>query len=223
MTRGKTDVERLGPGVAEALAGVERHALPFLEVVDLDARTALRLAQDYAGGTVYPPPEAGEIKRALDAFDEAAKREGLSDAMWSPRWVFTSAVAAAQSLAQGQAEDARKLAAAVRGWARGEDTKARERDQERSLLAFQEAFWALRRGEVPVKFSSGEDERRVEVELLGAARASGGVVLVGDSPVLATDWTTTASKHSDAYVRDVAYKVQRAMAEGARKATERRS
>ena len=43
----------------------------------------------------------------------------------------------------------------------------------------------------------------------------GGVVVIGDNPVMATDWSSAAERHPDAYVRDLAHQVQRAMSTAA--------
>lgn len=80
----------------------------------------------------------------------------------------------------------------------------------RDLGAYQEAFWCLRAGKVPLKLSSGDGEREVSVELLGAERASGGVIIQGPSVWYATDWCAMARETADAYVRDLAHKVERA-------------
>jgi hypothetical protein len=63
----------------------------------------------------------------------------------------------------------------------------------RPLLAYQEAFYALRRvmrkkSPPPVTFSAGEDGDEVVVEFFGADRASGGVVVLESTVRFAEDW-----------------------------------
>lgn len=81
----------------------------------------------------------------------------------------------------------------------------------RELSAYQEAFYCLRKGEKPLTVTSGEDDREVKVELLGASRAAGGVIIDngGASVRYADDWIAANREHIDPYVRDVAHKVQR--------------
>lgn len=85
----------------------------------------------------------------------------------------------------------------------------------RALSAYREAFFCLRAGETPVVLISGgvdpeEDNSGCRVELLGASRAYGGVVLVeGGGPLYASDWLMEARKHSNPYVREVARLVER--------------
>jgi hypothetical protein len=89
-------------------------------------------------------------------------------------------------------------------------------ERVRGLEAYREAFFCLRKGDKPVKFSSGEDDRRVSAELLGPARASGGVVIVDASVSYATDWLLWARQSPDVYVQDLAWKIERAQTEAIR-------
>jgi len=80
----------------------------------------------------------------------------------------------------------------------------------RNLRACQEAFYCLRLGLLPVAISSGEGEDERRVELLGPARASGGVVIIGASVYYATDWLIEARASVDPYLREVARLVEHA-------------
>jgi hypothetical protein len=82
----------------------------------------------------------------------------------------------------------------------------------RELTAYQEAFHCLRKGEQPLLLTSGEDDREVKVELLGAARAAGGVIVDNEGAGVryADDWIAANQEHIDPYVRDLVHKVQRA-------------
>ncbi len=84
-------------------------------------------------------------------------------------------------------------------------------EQLREMGAYREAFFCLRAGESPVEIASGEDERRVSAELLGAHRACGGVVIVSGSVRYASDWCASARQNDDAYVQDLVHKVERAV------------
>lgn len=86
----------------------------------------------------------------------------------------------------------------------------------RSLSAYREAFFCLRAGAKPVELSSGEGEDRRTVELLGPARASGGVVINEGAVLYATDWLLAARHSGDCYIREVARLVERAQTEAIR-------
>jgi hypothetical protein len=95
--------------------------------------------------------------------------------------------------------------------------KRRSRDELEKALhdlgAYQEAFWALQRGEKPIEVTSGERS----VWLLGLGRASGGVVMTepeGYSVHYAERWASDASRSVDPYVADLGRKVFRAVADG---------
>lgn len=91
-------------------------------------------------------------------------------------------------------------------------------ERVRRLQAYEEAFYCLRAGMAPVRFSSGEDDREVSVELLGPSRASGGVVIhSGGSVEYATDWLLRSRPLSDPYLRDVVCMVERVQIESVRK------
>lgn len=215
----KTDVDRARPGVLEALAGAERHALPYLEAVDAEARDALRLAEEVARGETYPTPTEA-LRQAHDALGVAVKRESLRAEAGSVAWALWTAVGAAVALALGNAKDASTRGAPVRKWARAADEKAARDEAERTLLAYQEAFRALRSGERPLRLSAGcrgDGGEENVVEVLGLDRICGGVVIDHDVPVLATDWCVRALRVPDEYVRDLARQVQRATAEAAKR------
>lgn len=95
---------------------------------------------------------------------------------------------------------------------------ARKRSREElekaleNMSAYQEAFWALQRGEKPVKI---QNEERT-VYLLGASRACGGVVWLDPDGVgvhYAERWANEASRSIDPYVADIGRKVFRAVAD----------
>lgn len=92
----------------------------------------------------------------------------------------------------------------------------------RALEAYREAYSRLRAGETPVVLTSGEadpDEDNVgcRVELLGASRPSGGVVILeGGSVMYADAWTKEARGHCNPYVREVARLVERAQGDAVR-------
>jgi hypothetical protein len=88
--------------------------------------------------------------------------------------------------------------------------------QVKALEPYQEAFWALRRGEKPVLFTSGEGEEFRSVELLGASRACGGVVLLEGSVMYAERWAAEATHSVDPYLADLGRRVHRAIVEAVR-------
>ena len=95
-----------------------------------------------------------------------------------------------------------------------------ELEQEvQDLSAYQEAFWALQKGEKPVKLTSGPES----VRLLGAGRACGGVVLLdadGCCVRYAEKWSIVAQHSFSPYLADLARQVQRAVAEGVKRRLE---
>lgn len=72
----------------------------------------------------------------------------------------------------------------------------------KSLSAYEEAFWAMQRGETPVRLSSGDRS----VELLGADRACGGVVVRGPDVTYANDWMKKIG--NDPSLRDIANQIR---------------
>ena len=216
----KSEKDKARPGIMQAISGAEAHALPFLEAVSLEAWSALRVARDAVSGEVYPAPGEHAFNAELTAFDAATVREKLSRAHPGSAWLLRHAVVAALFFATDNLDEARQHVARVLKVTRAKEKAEAEREKERTLGAYQEAFYALRRGEVPLKLVSGEDadERRVEVELVGATRACGGVVIVHDTPMYAGDWTAAAQRHPDAYVRDLAHKVDRAVSDAMHRA-----
>ena len=82
-----------------------------------------------------------------------------------------------------------------------------------SLTAYQEAFWALQRGDKPVRLSTGEGDTECTVWVLGASRACGGLVLhdeKGASVEYAFAWSSRAGQNTvDPYLRELAHKVQK--------------
>ena len=87
--------------------------------------------------------------------------------------------------------------------------------ENRELCAYREAFFCLRHGQAPVLLSVGEGDEFRSVELLGASRCSGGVVLMGASVVYASDWlaSVATNEHSDPFLRELARKVEKAIEE----------
>lgn len=82
----------------------------------------------------------------------------------------------------------------------------------RDMGAYQEAFWALQRGEKPVKI---QNEQRT-VWLLGAGRSCGGVVWLdpdGVSVHFAERWASEASRSIDPHIADIGRKVFRVVAD----------
>lgn len=211
MAARKSEADKVRPVVADALDGAEAMALPFLDEVNLEAWTALRSARDAVRDDLPHPPGPEAVKEDIEAFEAACEQHCLkSTDEGSSYGIVKSALLAGLMFAAGEWALARREADKVRRrvneWRRAE----RERERERTLLAYQEAFWALRRGELPVRLASSEGERRVEVEVLGAGRVCGGVVIVGDAGVLmADDWCAAQRRHPDVYVQDLARQVAR--------------
>jgi hypothetical protein len=93
--------------------------------------------------------------------------------------------------------------------------KRRSREELEKALhdagAYQEAFWALQRGDKPVRIANEERS----VWLLGASRACGGVVYQEDgvSVHYAERWASEASRSVDPYIADIGRKVFRAVAD----------
>lgn len=87
------------------------------------------------------------------------------------------------------------------GFAAEEHLRAVEAD----LSAYQEAYWCLRAGEVPMVLRSGEES----IELLGAHRASGGVVLAGSGVTRASVWCERAIATGLPYQIELARLIQR--------------
>lgn len=88
-------------------------------------------------------------------------------------------------------------------------------EQNKELCAYREAFFCLRHGQAPVLLSVGEGDEFRSVELLGASRCSGGVILIGASVVYASDWlaSVAANEHSDPFLRELARKVEKTIEE----------
>jgi len=83
-------------------------------------------------------------------------------------------------------------------------------DVTKQLHAYQEAFWALRRGEKPIKLTvaAGTDMEHT-IEALALSRACGGVVLDGPGVTYASEWCMRAIATGDAYRRELARFVER--------------
>lgn len=82
----------------------------------------------------------------------------------------------------------------------------------REACAYQEAFWALQRGDKPIKLTSGEKS----IELLAPHRMCGGVVVDGSMVRYADDWIANA--HTvDPYIRDLAHQIRRHQSEALNK------
>lgn len=89
-------------------------------------------------------------------------------------------------------------------------TRAELEAQAKEVSVYQEAFWALRRGEKPRKYKSGEHT----IETLALKRAHGGLVLLPHGTVLfAERWMAEAEKAFSPYVRELAGKVRQAIRE----------
>lgn len=86
-------------------------------------------------------------------------------------------------------------------------------EQIESLKAYQEAFWALQRGEKPIRISVGDGDNECTVWVLGASRACGGLVLhdvKGASVEYVFAWSSRAGRNTvDPYLRELAHKVQK--------------
>ena len=82
-----------------------------------------------------------------------------------------------------------------------------------SLKAYREAYLCLRQSHhADASFTSdGPDE--TTVYLYGAARSSGGVVIIADAPSLTTDWILRARASGNIHLRDLADRVERAQTE----------
>ncbi len=91
-------------------------------------------------------------------------------------------------------------------------------EQLRELGAYQEAFFCIRKGMAPVKLSSGEGDEEQTCELLGAVRASGGVVIFGSSVHWANDWLHAVREHPSYITRDLADKIHREQVKAATRA-----
>jgi hypothetical protein len=79
----------------------------------------------------------------------------------------------------------------------------------REASAYQEAFWALQRGETPVRLHSGERH----IELLAPHRHCGGVVVQGCHVVFADAWVAMVDQYSEPYLQDLARQVRRAQSD----------
>jgi len=90
--------------------------------------------------------------------------------------------------------------------------------ENKELCAYREAFFCLRRGNTPVLLSVGEGEDFRSVELLGASRCSGGVILIGAGAMYASDWLAdvAANEHSDPFLCELAQKVKKTIEEAAK-------
>lgn len=93
--------------------------------------------------------------------------------------------------------------------------------QVHDLGAYQEAFWALQRGEKPIRVSTDPEGQYSDystrtVWLLALGRASGGVVMLdphGTSVYYAERWASDASRSIDPYIADLGCKVFRTVAD----------
>ena len=210
----KSPKDRARPGILEAVNGAERLALPDLGGVEHEGWYALRCARDLVNGETWPKPNPELTRTALAEFGEGVRRESLRTDSGSRSWLVTEAVEAALAFdaagASGQGPD---RAAAVRRVVNAEEKKRDEEQRRRAHDALQEAFRAIWNGEERVKLMSSNAMH--EVTLLAAHRLSGGVVVQNDgvSVVYAIDWCAAVRKHSDAYLRDLGLKVERAVSE----------
>lgn len=98
-------------------------------------------------------------------------------------------------------------------------TVAELQDKVKALEPYQEAFLAYRRGEGPVVFTSTEEcEEPLFVELLGAERACGGVVVLnGGTVAYAERWAAEATHSQNPYLADLGRRVHRHIAEAVRR------
>lgn len=76
----------------------------------------------------------------------------------------------------------------------------------KEATAYQEAFWALQRGDEPIKLTSGEHH----IDLLAPHRYCGGVVVQGPHVVMADAWVALVDEHASAYLKDLARQVRKA-------------
>lgn len=88
-------------------------------------------------------------------------------------------------------------------------------EQNKELCAYREAVFCLRHGQTPVLLSVGEGDEFRSVELLGASRCSGGVILIGAGAMYASDWLAdiATNEHSDPFLRELARKVEKTIEE----------
>ena len=85
-------------------------------------------------------------------------------------------------------------------------TKAELENKVHALEAYREAFWCIEKGLKREIITSGEHT----IELLGAERASGGVVIQGIYVYWAGDFQRDVLQGSCLYLRDIAHKITRA-------------
>ncbi len=209
----KSEKERVRVSIAALLSSVESLVMPYLEAVEVEASTMLRDARDMVSDN--PSNRFATLDADYTAYVAACQKAGVQwENKGSMGWILVTGVHAVMAwdkaedyaLARTYVGDASRVVNAIR-------KREEEQSREKVLGAYQEAFWAMRRGEKPIRLSSGEEDRRVEIELWAPSRACGGIVIAHDSPVYASDWSMTALRHPDAYVQDLGRLVQHAVSE----------
>ena len=81
-------------------------------------------------------------------------------------------------------------------------TKADLERELEGMRPYQEAYWALRRGEKPIKLTSGE----YVIEVLALRRAHGGLVIDTPSVYYLEKWTAAHQNSVNPYIRELARK-----------------
>lgn len=79
----------------------------------------------------------------------------------------------------------------------------------REASAYQEAFWALRRGETPRRVVAGPHA----IELLALGRHCGGVVLEGSLVTFADEWIGRVDDACDAWTHELVRRIRRLQAD----------
>jgi hypothetical protein len=78
----------------------------------------------------------------------------------------------------------------------------------REASAYQEAFWAIQRGDTPITLTSGEHT----IQLLAPGRACGGVVVMDGLVVFADEWIS-ATREADPYRVELSRRVRQLQGE----------
>ena len=84
-------------------------------------------------------------------------------------------------------------------------TKAELQEENKGLRAYQEAFWALQRREMPVRIQSGEHH----VHVLAMSRGHGGIVIILENTVVWAEEILPRWQHgSDPYLQEIGSKIR---------------
>jgi hypothetical protein len=94
-------------------------------------------------------------------------------------------------------------------------TKAELQEENNELRAYQEAFWALQRREIPRRIQSGEHH----VHVLALSRGHGGIVLLGWPDSTSVTWAESIlpkwQHGSDPYLQEIGSKIRQLQKEEA--------